>query len=68
MGLLIKLLLEAPFLLRKEFEAIVADLGQSDALDGRVPRGESVFRLLTLAGDTGAMLVHQRLVDDLALL
>ena len=51
MGLLIELLLEAPLLLREEVQAIVADLGQADPLDGLAARGKGVVCLLALACD-----------------
>lgn len=39
MGFLIELFLEAPILLREEVQAIVADLGQANPLDGLAARG-----------------------------
>ena len=49
----VKLLLEAPLLLRQEIQAIVADLGQTDPLDGPAAGGKGIVGLLPLPCDAG---------------
>jgi len=51
MGLLVKLLLETPFLLREDIQAIVADLGQTNPLDVLAAGGKGVVCLLALTCD-----------------
>ena len=65
MGLLIELLLEAPLFLGQKIQSIVADLGQTDPLDGPAAGCKGVVGLLALACDAAPVLLHERFVDGL---
>ncbi len=66
-GFLVELLLETSLFLVEQVQAIVADLGQSDPLDGLAAGGKGVVGLLSLTCDAGPVLLHERLVDGLSM-
>src|SRR5690606_41310332 len=68
LGTALELFPEAFFLLFQETQAMVTDLGQSDALDGSASRSEDVLALLTLAGKTFPVSADQLVVNHLPLL